>query len=328
METPSLDLTAIIGRMLARDRRNPDGMLHPSSSLVGSLRHAQLGVAGAPENPRALVQDIRMYTGTMWHERLEQELRGRLVATEVDLTPWMPVGWSGTADILAFSDDYEAWELIDLKTIKGEGIRFVAKDGAKDEHIWQVSAYWYACESRGGKGFPMRERAFVYYLPMNDARGKVRPEPVTADFEPMPKDELTKVMLERAEAADEYVGSLGPDYDRFIGISALGQEFPSGPSLTEAFVTDALAPEQPMLQSLDYYSSNSDEGIVELKGKPHWSTMYCPYPDVLCSCNQQKETTLGVYVVAPDGGYTYRPVKGYEDVAPTIAPEKEAKQCT
>lgn len=316
---PGLDLTDVIRRGLAAGRRAPDGMLHPSSALVGSLRHAQLAVAGAPENPRPLVQDIRMQTGTMWHEWIERELRGLPVMSEVNLTPWMPPGWSGTADILVWNSEYGAFELHDVKTAKGESIPFVARDGAKKEHVWQVSAYWHAARRMLGK-VGMRERAFVYYMPMNDTRrGSATPEPIIADFEPLPQAELTKVMVERAERTEAYLDSLPADY--------MGVVMHRDARLSEIFLTPELAPEIEMELRLERESGPLVIGDYQYRvvGNPHWSTMFCPYPVEICACStQQKNTTIGVWARAQsDGRWYYMPREGMEHIEPPAPEEKE-----
>ena len=63
---------------------------------------------------------------------------------EVNLTPWMPTGWSGTADWLFWHPEYEGFVLGDLKTSKGEAIKWKERDGMSEEHLWQLSAYWHA----------------------------------------------------------------------------------------------------------------------------------------------------------------------------------------
>jgi hypothetical protein len=57
-------------------------------------------------------------------------------------------GWaheaSGTADWVFWNADLGWFVLGDMKTIKGDGIAWIEKDGAKREHLWQLSCYWHA----------------------------------------------------------------------------------------------------------------------------------------------------------------------------------------
>jgi hypothetical protein len=83
----------IVGRShdkLLADRRPPDGLLHASSNLTGSLRHSMLCAAGAPMLPCSIVDEIVPKTGTMWHELANQALLGLPYMAEVNLTSWMP----------------------------------------------------------------------------------------------------------------------------------------------------------------------------------------------------------------------------------------------
>src|SRR4051812_41279757 len=136
---------------LLRSRRPNDHLLHASSHLVGSLRHAQLDVAGAPKLPSAFTSEVTLMTGTLWHNWLNDALRrlGVPYMAEVNLTPWMPEGWGGTTDGLMWSPEHKGFVLVDFKTTKGEGMSYIAKGGAKEEHIWQTSLYWHAAKKMG-----------------------------------------------------------------------------------------------------------------------------------------------------------------------------------
>lgn len=285
------DLTEIVYEELLRDRREPDGLLHASSHIVSSLRHAQLDVAGAPQKAPDLMGQIRMMTGTLWHKWLSQRLEGLPVMREVNLTPWLPDGWGGTADFVVWNPELQAFVLIDLKTTKGEGIRWV-RDGAKDEHIAQTSAYWYALKKMG---LPIARKIGVYYLPMNDVRtGTV--EPVLVDFEPIRANDLLDTMEDRAIFADRYVRSIDPD----------------GPANPGRFLTDELAGVQERIQKVRL---DKKTGTYELWLEPHWSTMFCPYEHELCDCSTQEKELVGIF-----DGPDYHPRPGFEDVTPLSTP--------
>ena len=286
------DLTEVVAGELERQRRAPDGLLHASSHLTGSIRHAQLDVAGAPKNPESLMSSIRLMTGTLWHQWLEERIKSLGIAAmlEVNLTPWLPQGWGGTADMVIWSPEHNAFVLTDLKTTKGEGIRWI-RDGAKDEHVWQTSAYWYALKKMG---VPMVKRVGVFYLPMNDTKsGGV--EPLLIDFEPIDAKVMQEEMSFRAHLAQAYVNSVDPD----------------GPSNPGKFLTGALAPVQEPVQKVRWRG-----GAAELWLEPHWSTMFCPYQHELCSCSTQEKTQIGFFE-----GDTYYARPGFEDIEPTVFPD-------
>ena len=86
------DLGEIIHTELVKERRPNDHLLHASSHIRGSLRHAQLDVVGAPKRTSALLDEFVLKTGQLWHEWLHNTLRslGVPYMAEVNLTPWLP----------------------------------------------------------------------------------------------------------------------------------------------------------------------------------------------------------------------------------------------
>lgn len=290
---PSLlpvDLTGIIEAELDEGDRKEDGLLHPSTHLAGPLRHAQLDKAGAPKKPRPLIDRIVMHTGTMWHRQLGEWLvkNGVPVMVEVNLNPWLPRGWGGTADQIYWHPEYKAFFLTDVKTTKGESLRFRISSGASEDHILQTSTYWHALRKMG---LPLLKQIGVYYLPKNDTRSADVITPVMVEFEPVPVRSLTAQMGKRKQLVDEYLDSLEEG---------------------GSFLTDALAEVQPMEQRI-FRDTASDDQILKLV--PHWSTSYCPFVDDVCDCSSQRATVIGRY---RDGDYL--PRKGYEGYEPTVAP--------
>lgn len=293
-----VDVVEVLREGLKADRREPDGLLHASSHLIGSLRHAMLDVAGAPKIESNLVSDIRMMTGTMWHLKIEGLLRscGVRVKSEINLTKYMPQGWGGTADWLFWSDEHEAWVLGDLKTIKGEGLRWILEQGAKDEHLWQLSSYWYALRE---SGIPLFNGFGILYLPMNDApREPFEIKPVLQECAVLPEDVVLGRMRERAAQVKPYIESL------------TREPWSSWPA---SFLTDELAPVQQRVQQT-YWQTKTQTFDLKLVG--HWSSRYCPFPLELCDCSQQGTTLIGKYDL--DGNYS--PRKGYENIIPIVAP--------
>lgn len=294
------DLAEIVAEELEADRRPHDKLLHASSHLIGSLRHAQLAVAGAPSIDSPLVGQIRMNTGTMWHKWLQDKLVGLGIPfmQEVNLTPWMPKGWGGTADFLFWVPDAKGFKLEDLKTTKGEGMRFLESGGAKIEHKWQTSIYWHAARRMG---LPMIKEIGVLYLPMNDTRDMNETiMPLEVNFEPIPWDEIQPVAKDRAEAVKAYIDAL---------------PFKTERQVAQADLSDWVIPELAPVQDRDlkpYFNRRDDKW--ELKLIPHWSAQFCPYPTELCDCREAGTTKVGEWaggIYVPRSGYESYPAPAY-----------------
>lgn len=301
-----VDLTGIIAAELDEGDRGDDGLLHPSTHLAAPLRHAQLDRAGAPKKPRPLIDQIVLHTGTMWHKQLGEWLvkNGVPVMVEVNLNPWLPKGWAGTADQIYWHPGYKAFFLTDVKTTKGESLRYRIRSGASEEHILQTSTYWHALKKMG---LPLLKQIGVYYLPKNDTRSKDELiEPVMVEFDPLPVRALNKLMAERKGRVDEYLASL----DR----EKLARHDKVYPSLVGDWLTDELEPVQPMIQRI-YRDKASGDDVLKLT--PHWSAQFCPFPAELCGCSEQKSVTIGRYDESGD----YTPRKGFEEIEPVVAPE-------
>jgi hypothetical protein len=174
---------------------------------------------------------------------------------------------------------------------------YIEKDGAKDTHQAQVSAYWHALVDMG---FTMHDKYAILYLPMN----AVRDREVTASVQecvPLPKDELWANMEERAKAVQDYIN----EYSR-----------------TKNIQNDKLSLEMPRVQK---YYWNSKSNCFEVKLVPAWQTAYCPYPEPLCACKNQGTTKIGEWLPL-DGMAVFVPRKGYEveqAVRPTNAELKQ-----
>lgn len=299
----------------------PRENLYPSSDLIGSLRHTQLSFVGAPRVTSDLVGDMRMETGTMWHKRLGQILEdaGLPVMREVRLTPWMPDGWSGIADLLFWVPEERAWVLRDLKTTKGEGIKWKVEKGMSEEHLWQVSTYWWGCYHMGLR---MMDRFEVMYLPITqDYKDPI--EPVTLSERPLTEEILLPVMEERWSRAREYQQSV-VDREQELSDQLFKGERGYGSRLEERYVTDALAPIQPRVQKLIWEAKLKRWNVVLV---PHWSAAFCPYPNELCGCSAEGTTKVGHFERVEDSELLpttdqvrYVPRRGYEATEPEVAP--------
>lgn len=293
-----IDLTSLLHDGLREGRREDDGLLHCSSDLCGSLRHTQLRLAGGPTMESELLGDIRMHTGTMWHRDFEDMFRkaNLAVMTEVNVTPWLPEGWGGIADWLIWNPKLNQFVLTDLKTTKGEGIRFIKEQGAKKEHMWQASAYLMALKNGG---FPMADRFVIYYLPMNDTVDRNEEvEPLAMLCEPVDSHLLLSELEYRRERTRVYLNSL-----------------PEGEVNISELVTSELEPTLDREQKV-YWNSKMD--VFDLKLTPHWLTRYCPFPLELCDCSEQKAEKIGHYTLEKK----YVPRSGYSDIEPSVVPSQ------
>lgn len=273
------------------------------------MRHAQLTAAGAPTIESPIAAQMPLLIGTEIHKWLGAafESEGIPVMREIKLAQWLPEGWSGTADFLFYDPSKEAWVLADLKTSKGESYKFIRDGGAKDEHLWQVSAYWHALVEMG---LPMVNGFGVIYLPKNDTTDKnERVSVIVAECKPLPREQVWEQMEARWAATQAYLeeGELPATHQRPLA----------------AYLNDKLAPVQDRVQKM-WWSAKTATWDVKLI--PHWSADYCPFPNELCDCSEQGTTKIGHYHVV-DGEVVYHPRKGFEEYEPVEAPtEKEVKK--
>ena len=257
-------------------------------------------MAGAPKVRESFVRGVPLWIGSLIHEDIHRILRktGVPYMAEVNMTPWLPEGWGGTADGFFWNPDLKAFVLLDFKTQKGSGMRYIESGGAKPAHIKQTSAYWHAARKMG---LPLVKKIGVIYVPKDEAKDV--DGPVMADFEPIPVSELRKEMKYRHGRVSEYVDSLP---------SMWGELSPD----LGLYVTDALEP-APEREQRIYFDRNTD--TYEVKLVAPWYAAYCPFPSELCDCHSivGKTTKIGYYDI--DGTYYARP--GYEDVEPVVTPK-------
>lgn len=299
-----LDLVEVFQSAITEDRPS-SGKLHASSDLTGSLRHSQLRLADAPTNEREVVSEIRALHGELWHEWFHKTLEktGYPFFHEVRLTDFLPEGWSGRADWVFWHPQYKAFVLGDFKTSRGEAMYWIEKDGAKKEHVWQMSAYWHALVEMG---LPMVKGFAILYWPMNDVAGSDVILPSVQECTPIPKEELYSEMSTRWKRCQEYLVV----------------------TTEQGLLNDYLAPPIEREQKL-YWSKVSK--AFEVKLVPHWLSRFCPYPDELCDCNLQGTTKIGQWVFTPEhlsdtpDRWDYEARKGYEGIRPTVEPSKQDK---
>lgn len=229
--------------------------------------------------------DTRLRIGTLVHSDFERIFRGRPVMLEVKLDPWLPEGWSGTADWITWNAEKKAFVLGDLKTTKAEGIPWIIRDGVKDAHQHQLSAYWYALRDMG---VPLVYGYGVMYLPITqDVREPVAP--TWQEATPLEEGYLRDLMATRWAQTAAYLAEVDTDKD-----------------LAQAYVTPSLAPVQEReLRTYWNKAVSKAKGVetpgVEVKLVPNWSTTYCDYPDELCDCRHQRPEKIGTWKAGPEG---------------------------
>ena len=310
-----IDVVQVVSGRLTEDIRPfNDGKLHPSSDLVGSLRHSMLRAAGAPTIESKFTQNLTLWIGRQIHHMVGDSLeaKGVPVMREVSVEPWLPDGWTGTADLVFYDPAKDGWVLADVKGQKGESFRFLQQDGAKEEHIWQVSAYWWALYDMG---LPMVDGFTMIYLPKNDTTDKWdRVEPMAIECDVLDQEVVWDVMTQRWEDTSEYLQSV-------YGHSG---EAP------EHWINEYLAEPQERVQKMWW---NGKQGVWDIKLAPHWSADYCPFPNELCDCSEQPTNKIGHWQIeeipvahTPEikvHDVEYVPRKGYEDIEPQLKPTSQ-----
>lgn len=249
----------------------------------------------------------------MWHTDFESTFRGLPAMLEVKLGRWLPKGWDGTADWIVWSDEYRAFVLGDLKTIKPEGMAWIEKDGIKEEHRWQVSSYWYALRNMG---LPLVKGYMVYYLPMSPLIGKDI-SPLLLEGKLIDESIIIPHMEDRWNQTQAYLSGILPNLKSSKGVPH-----------ESYYLREHLAPVQERHQVVRW---NKAMGVFDIKLEPHWSANYCPFPNELCDCSTQRSEKIGHYMKWLDEVQrfvvNYVPRKGYEDVPieVTLTTQQERK---
>jgi hypothetical protein len=235
------------------------------------------------------VGETRLRTGTLLHHDFERIFRGLPVMLEVKLDEYLPPGWSGTADWIAWNAEKKAFVLGDLKTCKAEALPWILKEGIKESHQHQLSSYWYALRNMG---IPLVQGYGVFYLPITqDVREPV--QPTWQEATPLDEGYMRDLMAARWARTSEYLLSIEADTRRNPG--PLGK-----------FITPELEPVQerelrPYWNKAASKAGGKETPGVEVKLVPNWSTTYCEYDVKLCNCRLQKPEKLGTWMATEQG---------------------------
>ncbi|MEM2991057.1 MAG: hypothetical protein QXQ02_07735, partial [Halobacteria archaeon] len=196
----------------------------------------------------------------------------------------LPAGWTRTRRWVLCNPAHYSWLLVDFKTVRGEAISWLPKKGVKEEHRWQLSAYWHALKR---KRLPLISTFLVLYWPMNEVF-KDPVAPVLLEDKPLPEDQVFGYMQEVHEAVEEYKREL---------------------ERTGNYLNSKLAPPPPREQKIFF---NKRLGIYDVKLVPSWHERFCEFSPALCP--RSKVEKIGHFT--PDGKYVPRP--GFEHIKPTI----------
>lgn len=243
------DIQQAIADGMSINEREPDGLLHASKHIWWPLRFSQLEFAGHPMGNPEFLDLVNMQTGTLWHKQVEEWLKKdktrwwELVASEVDLTDYLPNGWTGTADWVFYDKEADHCILGDLKTIKPEAVQHLS--GIKDDHLAQLSCYNFGLTKAG---YTMAPELFVFYLPKNKIwTHDVKPQQLSSP----PIDTIEIVMTTIKQRIDSYVGG----------------------SVPLASMPD------PVYK----YTYNKLMNVFDVKSYPDWRESYtCPFDEKLC----------------------------------------------
>jgi hypothetical protein len=245
---------------------------------------------------------MRLITGTFFHELIHDQMRRKGIPhmPEVKLDYWLPAGWAGTADCLMWNAEHRAFALIDYKTIEGKGVYWIETQGAKEGHIWQLSAYLYAAEAMGIPVFT--DEGYVLYIPITESQVVTGTQGALMEVvKPLDKEALHNHMADIKSNVDEYLYSLQFEFRKWL------------PDSDEEYLTEFLADPPAREQKLFW---DKDKKIFHVRLVPPWGAKYCPYDEPLCTCSGLKTEKIGEFSLERE----YSPRDGYEEFTPTVVP--------
>jgi hypothetical protein len=284
------NLPKIIHEALLSDRREPTGLLHCSSDSWKPLRFIQLESVLGKTDEDEYGSLMTMKLGTLTHDWLESYLKladlgdWELVASEWDVTPYLPEGWTGTLDHLFRHKPTNTLSIMDVKTAKPESIQYLGNK-PKTEHTTQVSCYHTAVErwlveSAGNRSTSLDPEIAVCYVP----KGKTS------------KQETIEPVIKTAYAEPSAWANM-------VGISRQVAEYKAKYERTGELLNDCLA-SMPEPELKVFWDKTQNNWTV--KSLPSWMETYmCGFDEALCP--RTPSAKVGSWSI---DGY-WQPRKGY-----------------
>lgn len=291
------DLTEVLLKGIEAEQRPDDGLLHCSSDSWAPLRFVQLKQV-LPKSDRNDIGDlITLHTGTLWHKFLEEHVwkleetktwEWEVIDTEWDVTPYLPTGWTGTADLVlchkASSDaDLPCIFVGDMKTAKPESLQWL--DGKpKDEHLTQVSCYHAAVDKfYDDEGYPrnMMPHIGVFYLPKGKTSRGETVQPVTLTAPAIKRDVIFRRLNNIRHAVEQYKAEV---------------------ERTGNLLNDYLAPMPEPELKVEWDKTQYVWHVVQ---RPHWHETYLAPTDDPVLCPKTPSQRIGRWTL--DGHWIARP---------------------
>lgn len=264
------NLAGFFAERVMEDTKPYDNMLHPSTDLAGceiATMHRHDPDVATLEKSQATM--TRLLIGTLVHKWFEDQCQsgdweGCEFRNEVDMTPGLPKGWTGTADVLIgqMGDGILSepeWYLADLKTIAGSGLHFLDVSKPKFEQHMQASAYYHAAEAMGYK---MAPELCILHIPVSAAQYKELQAPIEQWMKPLPRAQVFGEMKRRSRMLKNYLNFKG-----------MAEDYEPGESIPQPMPKVAATQFNKKLQRTEH---------VE---KPHWLVRFCDSGQ--CACKNQ-----------------------------------------
>lgn len=242
-----------------------DNMLHFSTHLQHDRHTAIYTQHGYPEDTwdRPWMNTLPLFQGTAIHEELHRIMEDKypLYDAEVPVmgSKKFKYVWTGTADAYILDEDDVFW-LIDYKTISGASFEYL--DGAKPEHVLQISAYYHFHEH---PDYGKPDKCAILYLPTTPDYRRRWPEPLLVEVTPLPKDDLKARMIQVEYAIDVYAAT---------------NDLPQPP------------------KGEYKWKKNKKEDHWELWWYPHYSSLFCPWKgqeEDPCGCSKFSRYVVGTW---------------------------------
>lgn len=244
-----------------------DGLLHFSTHLQHDRHTAIYHKHGYPENTwdKPWMNTLPLLQGTAIHDYIHNIMKDKYTVYDAEVpisgSDKLGYAWTGTADAYVVDDDGVFW-LLDYKTISGTSFEYL--DGAKPEHILQISAY-YHFHYHPKHGYP--KKCAIVYLPTTPDYRRRWPEPVIIEVDPIPWMDL----YHRMNTVEFHI---------------------------KRYATTGELPQPPKGEYK--WKQNKKENHWELWWYPHYSSLFCPWKgqeEDPCGCSKFTRYVVGTWSV-------------------------------